>query len=380
MSWSRKTGRRVVLAVAALVLSGMANADIQITQIIPMTGPVARDGKEASIGAKIYFDALNANGGVAKQKVRHVIIDDQYKPEETIRLMRKAGGDATLAFILPIGSPSMTKVLKDQVLEEVKIPVVGVIPGAETLRNPGSRYLFHVRAGDKAQVDRIVEQALTVGQKRLAVLHVEIPFGKAGLALVEQALKPAGLEPVARATVPMGGADAADVRYVEVVRKAQPDMVVLITPPNQGATAIKNLRSAGLSVPITTLNYVDTGSVCATAGNANAAGVAMVQVFPNLRNNSIPIVRDFNEHFKRHGPANVEANYTNFEGYVTARVLVEGIRRAGASPTRDSVLKALEGMHDVDLGGFRVNYSATNHVASGFSEIGIISKDCKLLF
>jgi ABC-type branched-subunit amino acid transport system substrate-binding protein len=366
--------------VVALALSGVANAEIQITQIIPMTGPVARDGKEASIGAKIYFDALNAAGGVTKQKVRHVIIDDQYKPDETIRLLRKAGGDATLAFILPIGSPSMTKVLKDQVLEEVKIPMVGVIPGAETLRNPGSRYLFHVRAGDKAQIDRIVEQALTVGQKRLAVLHVEIPFGKAGLALVEQALKPAGLEPVARATVPMGGADAADVRYVEVVRKAQPDMVVLITPPSQGATAIKNLRTAGLSVPITTLNYVDTGSVCASAGNANAAGVAMVQVFPNLRNNSIPIVRDFNEHFKRHGPANAEANYTNFEGYVTARVLVEGIRRAGASPSRESVLKALDGMHDVDLGGFRVNYSPTNHVASGFSEIGIISRDCKLLF
>lgn len=379
MVWSKKSGRRV-LAVAVLALSGVANAEILITQIIPMTGPVARDGKEASIGAKVYFDALNAAGGVAKQKVRHVIIDDQYKPDETIRLMRKAGGDATLAFILPIGSPSMTKVLKDQILEEVKIPVVGVIPGAETLRNPGSRYLFHVRAGDKAQIDRVVEQALTVGQKRLAVLNVEIPFGKAGLALVEQSLKQAGLEPVARATVPMGGTDAADVRYVEIVRKAQPDMVVLLTPPSQGAQAIKNLRAAGLTVPITTLNYVDTGSVCTIAGEANAKGVSMVQVFPNVRNKTIPIVRDFNEHFKRHGPANTEPNYTNLEGYVTARVLVEGIRRAGATPTRESVVKALEGMNDVDLGGFRVSYSPTNHVASSFSEIGIISKNCQLIF
>ncbi len=379
MAWSRKTGCRV-LVVAALALSGVANAEILITQIIPMTGPVARDGKEASIGAKVYFDALNAAGGVAKQKVRHVIIDDQYKPDETIRLMRKAGRDATLAFILPIGSPSMTKVLKEQVLEEVKIPVVGVIPGAETLRNPGSRYLFHVRAGDKTQIDRVVEQALTVGQKRLAVLNVEIPFGKAGLALVEQSLKQAGLEPVARATVPMGGADAADVRYVEIVRKADPDMVVLITPPNQGAQAIKNLRAANLTVPITTLSYVDIGSVCTIAGEANAKGVSMVQVFPNVRNKTIPIVRDFNEHFKRHGPANDEPNYTNLEGYVTAHVLVEGIRRAGAAPNRETVVKALEGMQDVDLGGFRVNYSPTNHVASNFSEIGIISKNCQLIF
>jgi branched-chain amino acid transport system substrate-binding protein len=379
MAWTMKAGRRI-LAAAALALGGIANAEILITQVIPMTGPVARDGKEASIGAKVYFDALNAAGGVAKQKVRHVIIDDQYKPDETIRLMRKAAVDTTLAFILPIGSPSMTKVLKEQILEEVKIPVVGVIPGAETLRNPGSRYLFHVRAGDKAQIDRVVEQALTVGQKRLAVLHVEIPFGKAGLALVEQGLKQAGLEPVARATVPMGGADAADVRYVEIVRKAQPDMVVLLAPPSQGAQAIKTLRTAGLTVPITTLNYVDTDSVCKIAGEANAKGVSMVQVFPNVRNKTIPIVRDFNEHFKRHGPANTEPNYTNLEGYVTARVLVEGIRRAGATPTRESVLKALEGMSDVDLGGFRVNYSPTNHVASGFSEIGIISKSCKLIF
>jgi ABC-type branched-subunit amino acid transport system substrate-binding protein len=110
---------RGILASVVLALSGVANAEILITQIIPMTGPVARDGKEASIGAKVFFDALNAAGGVAKQKVRHVIIDDQYKPDETIRLMRKSAGDATLAFILPIGSPAMTKVLKEQILEEV---------------------------------------------------------------------------------------------------------------------------------------------------------------------------------------------------------------------------------------------------------------------
>jgi ABC-type branched-subunit amino acid transport system substrate-binding protein len=94
-----KSGRRI-LAAAALALSGIANAEILITQIIPMTGPVARDGKEASIGAKIYFDALNA-AGRGEAKVRHVIIDDQYKPDETIRLMRKAGGDATLALSSP---------------------------------------------------------------------------------------------------------------------------------------------------------------------------------------------------------------------------------------------------------------------------------------
>lgn len=165
------------MAFAALALSGTVNADILITQVTPLTGPVARDSRESTLGVKVYFDAVNAAGGVGKQKLRQVVVDDQYKPDETIRLMRKAAGDATLAFVLPLGSPALTKVLQEKILDEIKVPVVGAIPGAEPLRNPGSRYLFHVRAGDKAQIDRIVEQALIPARQGREICRSDACFG-----------------------------------------------------------------------------------------------------------------------------------------------------------------------------------------------------------
>jgi len=67
------------------------------------------------------------------------------------------------------------------------------------------------------------------------------------------------------------------------------------------------------------------------------------------------------------------------EGFLTAKVMVEGLRRAGKNPTREGLVDALEGMRDVDLGGFYVSYSPTNHAGSKFVDLTIIGRNGKFL-
>ena len=70
---------------------------------------------------------------------------------------------------------------------------------------------------------------------------------------------------------------------------------------------------------------------------------------------------------------------SSLEGYLTARILVEGLRRAGKNLSRDGLINGLESMHDFNLGGFTVNYSARNHQASNFTELTIIGRGGKFM-
>jgi hypothetical protein len=67
------------------------------------------------------------------------------------------------------------------------------------------------------------------------------------------------------------------------------------------------------------------------------------------------------------------------EGFVSAKVLVEGLRRAGRNPTRESFIRGLEAMQKVDLGGLMVTYGADDHTGSEFVELTMIGKDGQLV-
>ena len=135
------------LCGALALVSLTARADLLVAQIAPMSGPIAAEGTAYNLGIRIALDAANARGGVLGKKIALKTLDDEYKPDRTVELIRKEGAGETLALLLPIGSPAMTKVLKEKVLESVRMPVVGVIPGAEPLRSPLNPFLYHIRAG-----------------------------------------------------------------------------------------------------------------------------------------------------------------------------------------------------------------------------------------
>jgi ABC-type branched-subunit amino acid transport system substrate-binding protein len=69
-----------------------------------------------------------------------------------------------------------------------------------------------------------------------------------------------------------------------------------------------------------------------------------------------------------------EYSFTSLEGFIAAKILVEGLKRAGKDLTREKLITALETMSNIDVGGFQVGFSPRNHNASTYVDLTMIGK------
>ena len=76
----------------------------------------------------------------------------------------------------------------------------------------------------------------------------------------------------------------------------------------------------------------------------------------------------------------MKPNYTMLEGYIAARVLVEGLKRAGPNPSRERLVASLEDISDLDLGGYLVRFSKDNQNGSRFVDLGVVNRSGDLIF
>ena len=105
--------------------------------------------------------------------------------------------------------------------------------------------------------------------------------------------------------------------------------------------------------------------------DSDAVGLIFAQVVPFPWSPLIPIVREYQDALKRHAPQS-EPSFSSLEGFINAKVLVEGLRRAGRKPTRESLIGALDSMRDYDAGGLWVTYGAGSHLGSRFVDVVVV--------
>jgi branched-chain amino acid transport system substrate-binding protein len=115
----------------------------------------------------------------------------------------------------------------------------------------------------------------------------------------------------------------------------------------------------------------------ANALGDDGVGVAIAQVVPFPWSGTEQITRDYQARVANAGGK--DYSFTELEGYIAARILVEGLKRAGKELTREKLISALESLSRTDIGGFQVDYSPTNHNASSFVDLSIIGRGGKFL-
>lgn len=373
---------RLVAAIVLAITLGRAGAaapagDIVVAHVGPFSGPLAVNGEANFIGAKACFDAVNAQGGIGGRMIRFVREDDAYKPEETVRLLRLvAERDKPVAFVNLLGSANAAAVLKADVLAQVGIPVVGLTPGSEALREPGSPFLFHLQAGDRAQLRAILQHLAVTGISRIGVVYQANPFGQSGLAFIAKQAAVHGMSVAAEVPMPIGSEDAKDA--AAALRKSGAQAHVMVLAPNSGAAFVRDTRSQGDGAPIYGLSYVPGDLVVAKAGLARAAGVALAQVTPNPNSDATRLMRDFHGVLKQYAPKDAAPSSMSLQGYLAARVVVEAIRRAGAASPA-AVERVLRGLR-VDFGGYTIDFSNGGNVGSSKVDIGVIDRQGQMRF
>jgi len=347
---------------------GLTSNSILLGESAAFTGPAQQLGIQMRDGMLLWFNHVNAQGGVHGRTLRLVTRDDGYESERAAENTRKLiESDRVFALVGYVGTPTSKASLP--VFTKAKVPFVGPFTGAELLRTPVNPYVFNVRASYYNETDAIVEQLLTTGSKRFAVFYQNDSYGLAGLTGVQIAVRKRGGEIVATGTVERNKVDVA--KAIKAILPKRPDAVIMISAYKSIAAFIKTAKKDGYDGQFYNVSFVGSTALANELGN-EGVGVAISQVVPFPWSLSVPVVEEFNKLAKK---AKVDVNFSSLEGFLVAKVSVEGLRRAGRNLTRERFMNALESMHDVDFGGFAVSYSPTNHNGSMFVDLTIIGRD-----
>ncbi len=357
-------------AAATLALPARAQAErnrIVLGQSAALSGPAAELGLQFQRGAKLYFERVNARGGINGRVIELRSLDDGYEPERckanTERLIR----EEVFALFGYIGTPTSLAALP--LATTAKVPFVAPFTGAQALRDPFNRYAFHVRASYFDETARIVNQLASLGTKKIAVFHQNDSYGQAGLDGVTRAMKTLGLTPVATATVERNSIEVGDA--VKAITGAAPEAVVQISAYKSCAAFIRAARKTGYGGGFYNVSFVGTAALSRELG-ADARGVVVSQVMPYPFAPVSPLAGEYLA--AGQGTADFEVNYSSMEGYVAAKVLAEALRRTtGAS--REDLIGGLESLREHDLGGFFVDFNARKHTGSTFAEMTILTQD-----
>jgi len=355
---------------------GISDTSITLGMSSPFSGPNGAYGLEMRQTIEAYFDQVNKTGGVNGRKLELLALDDGYETERTIANTKTLINEKHAFALLAYYGSSPTSDAMNTVFGPAKVPLVGAISGAASLReaisgNPNARYMFNIRASYLDETDAIINQLVSLGLKNIAVFYQNDGFGKSGLDGVTLALKKHGLSPSAVGTVERNGTDVS--KAVEAIAKANPQAVVMATLYKPTAAFVKAMKKSGQIPMLMTLSSVGTEQLVHELA-ADARGIGISQVTPYPWNDTVQVVRDYQKLVTTKGAY----SYYGLEGYLMARVMVDGLKRAGKDLSREKLVAALEGMNS-DLGGYRVNFGSNNRQGSRFVELTVVGPGGKLL-
>lgn len=367
------------LFVTFLHSSGAAAQDIHVAQIGPFTGLPSPDAHEINAGASAFFDSINAADGVKGRRLKLTRFDDAFNGDKFVQQLEAVKAEQKyVALLSPIGSAGIGRALKDKLFDDANLVVLNAVPGSDALRNPGHPMLFHVRAGDAKQLERIVLHAKVLNLSRLMVVHHDLPIGVVGLASIKAIAERVG--GVKIASVQSSQDATAIVAAVQSVRKqGEFDAVVVIGSPKFSADSIAQLRVAGVRQQIYALSYATPELITKIAGLEHAQGVGIVQTYPNPRTKITQIQREFQSVMTKYAPTVKTYSPFHFEGYLSARLLVQAIRKAGGKTTPTAIAGALRELGPMTFGDLQIDFSKSN-VGGSWTDIAVITRDGSLRY
>lgn len=338
---------------------GVTATSIKIGSCSALDGPASFLGLQMVIGARAYLSMINERGGVHGRKIDLATLDDGYDSDKApgcFERMTKAGVFAGAFFV---GTPTAAKYVP--LAEEAKVPLVGFFTGAQLLYDPPKHYILNVRASYFDETREQVEnlwQAL--GVRKIGMLYQDDAFGKAVLEGVKRALEKHHAAPVALGTFERNTLKVEE--GMRAVREAAPEAVVLVGPYAPVAAVLKEAHSTGWHTRFLTVSFVGTEGLLRAAPQ-DSDGVVITQVVPPYDRTDLPTVKLYRDALQKY-MGNTQPSFVSLEGFVDAMVLVDGLNLAGRDLTREKLIKALESIHQKDIGlgpGFLLSFSSTRH-------------------
>ena len=380
MDIGNQGGRRFArwrAACAAVFLSasaswGAAAEPIVIGQVAPFTGPQAVTGRAIHAGAKLYFDAINAKGGVRGRPVKLVTRDDAQKAEETVRLTREIiAAESPVALMGTVGTTNLEAIAKDGVLAQKGVAMIGAVSGASTVAQaPG---IYVVKASYHDEVERLFGQLATVGVQRVGLVYQDDGLGRDVLAGAEAAAKAHGMQLVVRAGYPRN--TVAVEKAVAEIAKAKVQVVFLGATTAAGIEFVKQYTAAGgAGSMLYGLSIIDTDALLKALGPERARGYAFSVVLPQQGDRAV--VREYLQ--LRPASKDPDLSARSMEGFIAAKALVKVMEGANTLSAA-GVGAALASAKAVDVGGYLLDFSTRGQTASRYVDFAMFGTGGKLV-
>jgi len=322
-----------------------------------LSGHIGFLGQSLSLGLKSYFNYINDQGGINGKKIELLILDDKYEPNLTIMNTSKLISQS-FALIGYIGTPTTVAVLSE--IEKNKIPLLGPFTGAHQLRFPFRRYIFNIRNSYWAETAALVEYAIDILKKdKIAVFYQNDAYGQTGCQGVENHLmKKYEKEVTCKAVYQRGARDVS--LQAKKICACRPDVVIMIGTYGPCASFIKTAKKLGCKAIFMNISVVGSYKLKEIL-KSDAEGVIISQVVPPPTDTKFAAVREYQKLMKRYFPGK-PLTFVGLEGFIDAKVMVEALKRIKGEITREALVKALEGLRNLDIGiGATISYSEVDH-------------------
>jgi branched-chain amino acid transport system substrate-binding protein len=363
---------KAVKLIAGMALAAAATMNTQAGQIVvgqvgPMSGLEATQGRGYAAGMQLAFQAANAAGG--GNTFTLVRKDDGGRPEDTVAATKELlEKDKPLVLAGYFGSRNIADLVSSGLLEKEHVPLVGYRVGEI---RPETPYLYNVRATLRDEINKLTEHLATIGITRLGLLYEEGPGAGALLAATEDAAKNTKATILAKASYATGTAKVDGA--IKVFVAAKPQAIIMVANGAAAAAFIEGYRAEGGKAQLFAHSGTDVEQLSKRLAEEQMQGVAIAQVTPSPYKISSRITKEFLDVVAKTDKLEVPVSYAMMEGYIAGKVIVEAVHRQKGKATREGTLAALDGMDNLNLGGYVIGFKPGMHSGSRFVELSIIT-------
>lgn len=368
-------GRAAVIASAGSASAVWAASDpaigsnhVAIGMSVPLTGPLGIAGKEHVNTLTAALAQINRFGGIHGRELRMVVMEDEFKVPRTVANATKMIEDSSVvAMLSQFGTGNVAAI--QPLTEKAGVVMLGPLTGADQLRKPEHRYVFHTRASYADEVNRLVKELNQMGLQDIAVVYLDNAFGNEVLGTITRALSSNQLKAVTALPIALDGKNAEEV--AQQIMDARAGAVMLATTGSAGTDFVLAVRKRAAALPVVGLSVTFTDTVKL---GSHLFGLAQASVVPNGMASKFSVVREFRAALDDAKLSN--PNGRGVDTWVNAQVLAEGLRRAGRELTREKLRASLAAIRGLDIGEVRISFAnPAPYIGQRSVKLGIYGAD-----
>ena len=365
----------IVTASAAPAVStttrGVSDREIRFGIAAPFSGAARELGRQMKLGIDTAFNQVNDAGGVNGRMLRLIAADDGYEPTRTAEAMKQLyDKDQVFGIVGNVGTP--TAVVAVPYALERRLLFFGAFTGASVLRrDPPDRYVFNYRPSYAEETDAVVHYLVKLRRlqpKQIAVLAQQDAYGDSGFAGVAKAFRALGASDSAilRLNYTRNTVDVDEAVKQLKAQKSPIKAVVMVATYRAAAKFIEKTRDLYPGMLYTNVSFVGSTALAdelMLLGARYATGVIVTQVVPAVAGYSSEVL-EYKNALAKYFPGETP-DYVSLEGYVSANVLIQALKRTGSQLDTEKLIDTLESMRNLDLGlGTPLSYGRAEHQAS----------------